>query len=342
MLFLFFYSESKIMFDKTKPMELGDLFSNTFKLFKVSFSRNIVIASIFLIPAGIIMAYGFDSFFSAMMESVKTSVEHRYANQQPDLALIFSNVGIYFLSILVFMIGYLGAMIGITKISYTSMKGERISLGEVFKNIFSVVYIRSIGQSLLLSLIIMSCIFAGIMVIVLGAASKLVPVIVIGVLALIAGIAFVIYLTFKWYFAFVSIVGEDKKVMESFSKSSFLVAGNWWRTFGIVLLFSVLVDFAVSIISTPVYFIAMWDFISQYFKMISEGTINQNNPEVFLKMMDSFGFAFGIIIIFSTILDALITPLFNVVYYFDLKIRKKDFPDLIEPDNQTGGVFPVE
>ena len=330
------------MFDKTKQMELGDLFSNTFKLFKETFSRNIVIASAFLVPAGILMAYGFDSFFSALMETARTASENRFEYSEPDYTFIFSNIGIYVLSLLAFLLGYLGAMIGITRISCRAFEGERISIGDAFNKVFSVLYLRSIGQSFLLSLALSACIFAGIVLIVIGARSKVVLITIIGVLALIGGIVLMIYLSFRWYFAFVAIVGEDKKVIESFSKSSFLVEGNWWRTFGIVLLFSVLVDFAISIITTPVYFIAMWDFISQYFKMMAEGNINEKDPEVIFGMMESFGFAFGVVIIITTILDALITPLFNVVYYFDLKIRKKDFPETISPDNLPGGIPPVE
>jgi hypothetical protein len=330
------------MFDKTKQMELGDLFSNTFKLFKETFSRNIVIASAFLVPAGILMTYGFDSFFSALMETVRTASENRFEYSEPDYTFIFSNIGIYVLSLLAFLLGYLGAMIGITRISCRAAEGERISIGEAFNKVFSVLYLRCIGQSFLLSLAVSACFFAGIMIIIIGSAAEIVLITVIGVLALIGGIVLMIYLSFRWYFAFVAIVGEDKKVIESFSKSSFLVEGNWWRTFGIVLLFSVLVDFAISIITTPVYFIVMWDFISQYFKMMAEGNINEKDPEVIFGMMESFGFAFGVVIIITTILDALITPLFNVVYYFDLKIRKKDFPETISPDNLPGGIPPVE
>jgi len=105
------------MFDKTKPMDLGDIFSVTFNLFKETFTRNIVIASAFLIPAGIVMAYGFDSFFSGMMETARTAAENRNEYSEPDFTNLFANMGIYFFSLLVFLLGYLGAMIGITKVS---------------------------------------------------------------------------------------------------------------------------------------------------------------------------------------------------------------------------------
>ena len=261
------------MFDKTKQMELGDLFSNTFNLFKETFSRNIVIALVFFIPSGILMAYGFDSFFSTMMESVRKAAEHKYdyeyTNPDFDFISVISSISIYFLSILIFFLGYMAVMIGITRICYRAAEGERISLGEAFNKIFSVIFLRSIGQSLLLSLALSACVFAGIVLILIGSSADIVPITVIGVFALIGGIVLIIYLVFRWYFAFVAIAGEDKKVIESFGKSSFLVEGKWWRTFGIVILFSILIDFAISIISTPVYFIAMWDFILQYFRMIA-------------------------------------------------------------------------
>lgn len=331
------------MFSKTKPMDLGDIFSNTFKLLKETFTRNIIIASAFLIPAGILMAYGFDSFFSAMMESARTAAEARNnnANSGPDFTFMFANMGIYFLSLLVFLLGYLAAMIGITKISWSAMNGERINTGEAFSKVFSITFLRIIGQSLLLMLAVSACIFAGFIMIIIGAGSQLVFLIIIGALTLIAGIALTIYLVFRWYFAFNAIVCEDYGVIESFSKSSFLVEGNWWRTFGIVLLVSILIDFAISIITTPITFIAMWDFISQYFRMIAEGNFNENDPEIIFSMMESLGFAFGIVIIITTILDALVTPLFNVVYYFDLKIRKQDFTDLPSIDNPSPGEFLV-
>jgi hypothetical protein len=278
-----------------------------------------------------------------MMEFTKNAAD--LANGDFDTELLFdlfANIGLYGFAILVFSLGYLCAMIGLTKISYSVANGERISIGEAFNKIFSVTLLRNIGQALLLSLVVFACLSAGIILIAVGAGTEAIPLIIVGVLALMAGVVLMLYLIFRWYFAFVAIVCEDKKVIESFSKSSMLVEGNWWRTFGIVLLFSVVIDFAISIISTPIYFVAMWDFFSQYFKMMAEGNFNENNPEVIFNMMESFGFAFGVVIILSTVLDALVTPLFNVVYYFDLKIRKKDFPELIVSENSTGGVPPIE
>jgi len=331
------------MLDKTKPMDLGDIFSNTFNLIKETFTRNIIIATAFFVPAGILMAYGFDSFFSGMMEAAKNAAERANGNANPEFILsMFSNLGLYFFAILVFIVGYFGATIGITTITCGAINGERTGLGEAFSKVFSITFWRSIGQSLLLILVVGGCILACVIIIMIGMAINKILGILFTVVVIPATIVLIIYLIFIWYFAFVAIVNEDKGIMESFSRSSFLVKGNWWRTFGIIILTSILVDFAVSIISTPISFIFMWDFISQYFKMIAENMSNQKSPEDVFKMMGSLGFGFGAVLIITTILDALVTPLITIVMYFDLRIRKNEFQPVVQENNLQSGELTIE
>lgn len=176
------------MFDKSRPFELGDIFSITFNLFKKTFSRNIVIAVAFLAPAGLLMAFGFEAFFSTLMESAKQSIPNsfEYGDTQPDLPPnFFANLGLYALAIFAFMFGYLGVMIGTTKISFSEMQGERISIGEAFAKVFSVTLFRCIGQSILVGLVISASIFVGVFIIGLGAASGMIGITILGVLSII-------------------------------------------------------------------------------------------------------------------------------------------------------------
>lgn len=327
------------MFDKTKPMLLGDIFNLAFNLIKVTFTRNIIIAIIFFIPAGLFMGYGFDSFFSGVLEMVESAGESEPDTPGPELFFtLFSSMGTYFLSTMVFYLGYLGALIGITKISYCAIEGTSISIEETFQKIFSITYFRALGQIFILSLVFGIIIFSDAILMAIAFAIKGILVKIIGVLIFIAALIIIIYLSIRWYFAFLAIVGEDTGVFASFTKSSFLVKDCWWRTLGIVLLISIIVQFAISIVSTPITFFIMWDFISEYFKLLAEGSLDNNDPIVIFEMMQSIGFSFGIIMIISSILQAVIAPLFNVVLYFDLKIRKNDFDNDIGEQNN----LPVE
>jgi len=323
------------MFDKTKPMLLGDIFSVTFNLIKETIGRNTIIAAIFFIPAGLLMAYGFESFFSGVIQFVESTNEGGSDGADPMTILtLFTSMGTYFFSIFVFYIGYLGALIGITKISYNAMEEERVSLEEALKKIFSITYLRALGQLVLLSLVLGMIVFAAMALLTIAIFIEGIFVKIIGALILIASILLTIYLTIRWYFAYLAIVGEDTGVFASFTKSSFLVKNYWWRTFGIILLISIVVQFALSIITTPITFFFMWDFISEYFNLLAGGGLDNNDPTIIFEMLESFGFSFGIIMIISSILQTVILPLFNVTLYFDLKIRKNDFDDDISTQTE--------
>lgn len=317
------------MFDKTKPMLLGDLFSVTFNLIKETFTRNVIIAMVFLIPSGLLMVYGFHTFFEVITHSMKAlrynTSGHAASGQ------VMSMVGgmfVYYASLTIYFLAQLGAIIGITKISAGAIEGERITLNEAFRKIFSVTYLRSLGQVFLISFVIAGVGVCAIVVIAIAGIWDLVMLKVMAGILIFAGVLFIIYLWFRWYFAFFSIVCEDKHVIESFSKSSFLVKHYWWRVFGIVLLLGILVQFAISIISTPVSFIFMWGFISKYLTMaMNGGDLAKSNPLAFFEMMKSFAVWISVVLIITGILKLLVSPLFKVALYFDLRIRKDEFKE---------------
>ena len=139
------------------------------------------------------------------------------------------------------------------------------------------------------------------------------------------------YLWVRWVFATPAIAWEDAGVFESFSRSSFLVRGYWWRTFGILILLNIIAQFAISIISTPVTFIAFSDFFRVYFDMITSMSSGEMQSEIMPELMNTFsGAKFVLYIAFASILGLLITPLITVVMYFDLQARKGEFGETSE------------
>ena len=320
------------MYDINKPMTLGDIFSTSFELIKNTFTRNIVIAAVFLIPAGILFAYGIESFFSTFSGFINHSSQNDLDIDR--LSLIFKGIGIYFMALLVFWFCYQAAIIGITKIGCSAINGERISLKETFKKIFSVTYFQSLGQVLLIAMTVAAFALAVIIIVALINIGDFVMFRFVGVLLIIAGVVFLIYLIFRWYFVLIALINDELGVIDTFSKSSFLIKGYWWRTFGIIILISIAVNFAISLISTPVSFGLMWGHMSQYFKMIGGNEQAAKNPEFLSGFMKSYFSVISILIILSNFLELLITPLFKIAIYYDLKIRKND---IIEPSGDESG-----
>ena len=324
------------MFDKTKPMNLGDIFNITINLIKETFLRNLIIAVIFFIPTGIILSVGFDYFFSMIMNIVQSSIQH--GASQADLNYfgdIFSAIFIYGLVILALTLSTLGVMIGVTFTGCTTMNGKKVSISDVLQKIFSITFLRVIGQSVLLVLVFCTMMGLPIILIILSGVNHLAILTFFSVLLLIAAMFCMVYFYIKWYFALTAIVCDDLPIIDSFRKSFALVKNYWWRTLGLIILISITVQFAISLVTTPISFIVLWDLFAEYFKLIAGGNFNQDDPSKILSIMSSFGYSLGIIITISSILQYSIAPLFNVSLYYDLKIRKNDFKEDTNTENEA-------
>jgi hypothetical protein len=291
------------MFNRNQDMTLGDIFSLTFDLLKSTFSRSLLIIATFMVPAALLMA--------AVMSFMLVNNGGSSTADSDSLDIIYLVIGLVFLFTLflvVFML-YTGAWMGVTILASGELKGIRYSVSETFRRIFSVSYLKVAGQFILLLFAITGCFIIPSLLMVVHAA--------LGVLGFIAAFILVTLLIFRWYFAAVHIVDSGEGVLASFSKSAFLVKGYWWRTFGIILLLSILVNFAVSVISTPITFIAMWDLISH--------SITGGSESLDPVIMSSIGFRMGILFGITYSLQLLVTPLYTIIMYYDLRIKKNDF-----------------
>ncbi len=330
---------SNRMFDVHRSMTLGDIFSTSFELIKKTFTRNIVIAIVFLIPAGILLTYGIESFYTTISAIAKHSINSADDFDIDQLTLVFKGMGLYFLALSVFWLGYQAATIGILKIGCTTINGERIPVNQAFKKIFSITYFQRLGQILLMMLTVAAFSLTVIIIAVLMNIGDFIWLKFIGVLMIIAAVVFLIYLIVRWYFILIALVNDDLGVIDTFSKSSFLIRGYWWRTIGIVILITFAVNFAISIITTPISFVLIWGHLSQYFKLMSGNGQAFKDPKLFSGFMESYFSLFGIMMILSNFLQLLIIPLFNIVIYYDLKIRKHDIQ---EPSTESNSLLNSE
>ncbi|MFH1327082.1 MAG: hypothetical protein ABIH59_03070 [archaeon] len=88
------------------------------------------------------------------------------------------------------------------------------------------------------------------------------------ILLIVPGIIFLVF----WIFASYVLIKEDKGIWESLKKSKEIVKGKWWRTFGFVILIS-LISIVVSLISNFIPFIGgfittlvLTPFVTIFFK----------------------------------------------------------------------------
>jgi hypothetical protein len=138
-------------------------------------------------------------------------------------------------------------------------------------------------------------------------------------------IVFMINYLVRWSMTTAPITWEDAGPLDAFVRSNALVSGGWWRVFGILVLFGLMVQFAVTMIQTPVGFLTMWDFYSSYFNALGSGGATEMDPSTALQLFRSMGYGMGISIGLGSMLTVLVQPVYLTVLYYDLRARHGEF-----------------
>ncbi|HUI29337.1 MAG TPA: hypothetical protein VLX91_03895, partial [Candidatus Acidoferrales bacterium] len=305
-----------------------------FTLIGKTFLRNIVAAVIFLVIPIILLIIAANSFYSSIADMVLPSNGSLIHEQpgSPFMLQFFGEMALFFVAILILALGTLLAEITISYTVGKEMLGEEVGLNEAMKETFYMKWLYGIGQAALKLLIIgggtaVVGFFLSTFAVVIDSG------VVFGILValfLIAGVPVIIYLAYRWYFSLTAVAVESLSPLDALRQSWFLVKENWWRTFGILLLLTILSQFAISIVSLPITFGSMWSFYRGIFTAIGNSG-GEPDPQIIHQAMKSLGPGVGIAIGISSLFSLLVTPVFTVVMYFDLRARKHDLPGMQAP-----------
>lgn len=147
-----------------------------------------------------------------------------------------------------------------------------------------------------------------------------------GLTITVIGIPFAIYFSVRWGLYALPVLLEGTTARNALRRSTELVKGTWWRTFGIML--------AISLISFMIYFILE---ASSGFLLSWIGVTEAEEPtglldglrQLFLPTPDEIGwFSYTIRRLVSLGISSLTMPISAIgstLIYFDLRIRKEAF-----------------
>ncbi len=317
------------------PMELSDIFEKTFVLIGKTFFRNLIIAVLFLGLPLILMAIAADNFYSSLAD-----IQETIRNAQTELSFdnimsLLETLSFFGFATLMLMLGSLLAEIAISIVVSEELMSYTISFTEAIDQTFSGKWLHGIGQGLLKIVIaagavLVVCIGA----VILGFVSKMLMSLFI-LICCIGLIPFMIIVFFKWYFSLTAVAVDDLTALESLRESWNLITGYWWRTFGILFLFSLIMQLIITIVSLPITFGSMWDIYKEYFTMLGK-TGGKVDPMTLKNLEASLGPGVSIGTGVSSILTLLIAPVYTVVMYFDLRARNEPpVPAFLAPEEQN-------
>lgn len=206
-------------------------------------------------------------------------------------------------------------------------RGEVAASTRVISHVVRKKFGRLIGQRLL-QLTILSITF-GAAAMAAGAAVGLAVALDATLLAVLlggllgcAGLALTIWLSVRFSVTLESLVIDGAKVEESFDRSTSVVQGNWWRVFGCTLLFGLMVSFASSLVATPIVLFSGLRKYAQFIEELLRGTSGTGGDSTFhLRLLAGMGREMGLFQYVSSLLEALVAPVFMTLLFLELKKR---------------------
>jgi hypothetical protein len=304
-------------------MTMSDIFDRTFKLIGKTLKRNVLIALLMTLPPIILVMAGFYFGVNTLNERLEFWMEYPPEAWEV-LPLFVLPVVLLFVGILVSTVTFTWATIAIYIVVSKEMSDEPITWQEALSESSSKL-LSAIGFYILYQLMLIALIMVPYSIILVGAVAENIGAVIMGVFLMIPAVCIMVWLSIKWLYGLNAVAWDDSGVIEAFKRSFYLVKGLWWRTFGIFLLLSIISQFVISIVATPVMFIGI---ISPYIELISMASQGgEPDSGIILSLANGMVWGYSLGIGLSVILTLLLQPVYTVVMYFDARARKGEFDD---------------
>ena len=306
------------MIDKTQQMDLGDIFNYTFTLLKTILLKALLYTLIFILPVAVFC------FLLSVLFSGFTYEDTDPAFRQA-MQVGLPVLGFYFYMFLLFFSTQF-SQIGVFHLADKTIAGEEVTLGKMFRATFSISFWRIVLMYILMAIpFIGGTIVVGILTAIVGDLTGA------GINGMIMLLLIPLYLSFiyfslAWIYGKPLIICEGSTATAALKKSYRLVKGNWWRTFGRFFLFSLIAGLAASLLSVPLGFFFFGHNILS--NLPQPGQQDIAKMTVFITaLMQLMLFVTTI----SMIITAAISPVFELITCYDLRIRNNEFTPELSP-----------
>lgn len=280
-----------------RPMPLPELLDELFRLYRRHFSLIVGVALLVALP-GLVWTlvtgtYRLTSSSFANIFTTAPGAQPAFNSQQfSNLAGAYTLAGIGTFFLLPLTLG------AVTRAVTDVALGRAATIGSVLRETLAR-YWRLLGLVGLLYLIAIGWTIA----FIIGLALLIVPSLAV----ICAGI----YLAVRWSLSVAAMMAEDIGPIKGMSRSWNLVAGQWWRTFGIIL---------VVLIMRFIIGLALGFLFGLIAGFVTSGDVG-----------------LAVVAVGTAVLGALISPIITIAFvllYFDLRVRKEGL-DLDQLAQQT-------
>ncbi len=300
-----------------------DLLDGTFSLISKTWTTSLILGAVLFIPTSIFFGWAYGALFNAI-RGIAGMGEEDYG-----YGPVLATLGIGYLWIVLAALAqglvYLFVRACVTEHAARAARGEPADTRGVVIHVITRRYAPLLGQRLIQVMIFAITVAGG--AFLSSAASAIatalhatVLAVVLAVLFGLAGVLVVIWISVRYMVTLESLVIDGTGIEQSIDASMDLVRRRWWRVFGYTLLFGLMVDFASSLIGTPiVFFSTIRQLIQGLQELLRDTAGSQDFNAVFLRMLSGLGRRLGILQYVQSLLAAFASPVFMTLLFLDLK-----------------------
>jgi hypothetical protein len=319
-----------------RKLTFTDLLDGTFRTTARTWLTSLVVGGVLFAPAALLISRAYVRFGRAYAVIFDLALN---ATDDPTAVLgaLAQSIGAYLVllgAMFIQMLITLFVRACVTEHACRAAQNLPASLPEVFFSVLKKKYLKLIGQQLLLGLMYAGILIVGTLLasmaiaIAAGAGSRSVSVLAIAILfsLIFMGGCIAVYLWLAIRFAVVleAVVVDNVGAIDSLGRSASLVKGSWWRVFGYSLLWSLMVGFAVTLVSTP---IVLFSTLGPYMQMIKDIMSSSGDysdmGSMFSSLFSSLSRGVGISTYVASLLTCFVSPVFMTILYLGLRAKKE-------------------
>jgi hypothetical protein len=308
---------------------LSDLLDNSFKMMGHTWKTSLLLSLVFFLPLSALVGWGTARVLGGLGALIGAAAEPGLAFALGYLRLLLLMLGA---SLLLWVAGvFVHAAVG-THVA--AVAGGRSlepwdAAGLAGRRFFVPSLLQNLVQQALLSGALMILFFAAVPLGALAAAGR--AFLAVGIAgaagAVLLGVAVAVWLSVLLRFGPQAVVFDGESVFGCLQASARLVRGGWWRLFGVSLVVSIVLSFALGLITLPFTGIAFLPLVSRMIRLAMENSFELSDmAEVFRLSVVGIGVGAAGSTFIQAAVGAFFLPAFYGLFYVDLKMRKGELP----------------
>lgn len=321
---------------------LSEIFEKTLKLLKPTWKPSLIVCAILYVPVAAATAFFIQSYLGFCLDLIKTA-DSLAENPMAILGTFLPFMGFGF------VYGLVAGIVSMFAEGVVSRNAFRCASGETpgWKDLILEVLRGKLG-SLIAFLFLQGLVIAGVatvfcvvlvLVVLLATVGKLVALaILLGVLLYLGMIFVLIGIQYVFQLGPSILVNEDIGPGRALGKCFSLVKGEFFRVFGISILFGMALSLALSMVTMPLQFASLAPFYGKLLESAMNGS-GGDPSEILMEMSEAFkgfGVLYGVLVAVQSVLSGMVQPLFGTLLYIDLRVRKNELPDAASFSDLSG------